>query len=165
MSRLLMEYYEKLIASFKARDAGNEAREDELLSELDKIWLDMPAIDKNASDVVGDFAMAVHEGDMARVLTLSKEEIVRNSLFASTNVTVMQFPLSAHGCLNSATSRNTTTRDESMVFWHSGSFTKCASTIPAPEPDRFDIMQLVVATTAGDRASMSMPTSMLATLQ
>ena len=160
-----MEYYEKLIASFKARDAGNEAREDELLSELDQIWLDMPAIDKDASDVVGDFALAIHEGDLSRVFNLSKEAAVRNSLFSSPNVTVMQFPLSAHGCLHSATSRHSTTRNESMVYWQSGSFTKCATTIPAPEPDRFDMMQFVVATTSVDRVNMSMPTSMLATLQ
>ena len=61
MSSKLLAYCNTLLESFGARDAGDIGREDELLAELDAIWLSMTAAEKQQSGPAADLAKAIHE--------------------------------------------------------------------------------------------------------
>ena len=67
MNRKLVVYFDKLIESFNVRDRGDIDREDDLLAELDKLWLSMSPEDRDLSERVAALALAFHDGSVERL--------------------------------------------------------------------------------------------------
>ena len=86
MSGMLHAYYLKLLESFEARDSREEEREDHVLADLDRLWLSMPAAEKEACNVVSDFALATHDGNVLEIMSLMERHPFLAQVIPATSI-------------------------------------------------------------------------------
>jgi len=75
MNETIFAYYSQLLESFQARDRGDLDGEDDLLGELDTLWLSMTAQEREWSGLAGKLALAWHKGDYASWVTVAAKNL------------------------------------------------------------------------------------------
>lgn len=76
MNELLERYQELLVRSFDARDEHNYDLEDELLSELDCIWLQMSSDQRDTSKIIARYALRLHDLVKGKISQVERQTCV-----------------------------------------------------------------------------------------
>lgn len=71
MNKTLLNYQYKLMASFEARDKEDLALEDDLLADLDQLWLSMTAEEKAQSKRLAREALIKYDAQVNAVALIS----------------------------------------------------------------------------------------------